>query len=186
MLGEVEVPVLDTLEDLSFGQASDIGAAIQELGADVPALRLRVLATILQPTYHGTGYDTDQVAEVELLCQSVPLREALPLTDFFCRVRPHPPRPRRPAQAHSPQPRRAGCQHRSLLAGVGYAGLRGCAGRGDKTRWNYFYCLSWAEAMTMIELENHKAHYRHQVHLQQERQQQRLASALGLFCLRHA
>ncbi|TGE29724.1 hypothetical protein [Hymenobacter metallicola] len=83
LLGEVEVPVLDTLEDLSFGQAADIGAAIQELGQDVPALRLRVLATILQPAYHGTGYDTDKVAEVEILCGQVPLREALPLTDFF-------------------------------------------------------------------------------------------------------
>ncbi|TGE22813.1 hypothetical protein [Hymenobacter metallicola] len=83
MLGEVEVPVLDTLEDLTFGQAADIGAAIQELGEDVPALRLRVLATILQPAYHGTAYDSDQVAEVEQLCGQVPLREALPLTDFF-------------------------------------------------------------------------------------------------------
>ncbi|WBO86073.1 hypothetical protein [Hymenobacter yonginensis] len=44
---------------------------------------------------------------------------------------------------------------------------------GDKTRWNYFYQLSWPEVNTMIELENHKAYYRHQVHVQQERQQKR-------------
>ncbi|WP_167855505.1 hypothetical protein [Hymenobacter fodinae] len=44
---------------------------------------------------------------------------------------------------------------------------------GDKTRWNYFYQLSWAEVNTMIELENHKAYYRYQVHLKQEQLQKR-------------
>ncbi|WBO86074.1 hypothetical protein [Hymenobacter yonginensis] len=82
-LGEVEVPVLDSLEEISFGQAADIGALMQELGGDVAQLRLKVLATILQPAYHGTAYDTNQVAEVEQLCGAVKLREALPLTDFF-------------------------------------------------------------------------------------------------------
>jgi hypothetical protein len=41
---------------------------------------------------------------------------------------------------------------------------------GDKTRWDYFFQKKWAEVNTMIELENHKAYYRHQVHLKQEQQ----------------
>jgi hypothetical protein len=82
-LGETEVPVLDTLEDLSFGQAADIGALIREHAQDLAQLRLKVLATILQPAYDGTAYDTDRVPVVEVLCGAVKLREALPLTDFF-------------------------------------------------------------------------------------------------------
>ncbi|RPD45491.1 hypothetical protein DNI29_19105 [Hymenobacter sediminis] len=82
-LNSVEVPVLDTLEDLSFGQAADIGALIHEFGQDVPQLRLKVLATVLQPAYDGTAYDTDRVPVLEVLCQDVTLAEALPLTDFF-------------------------------------------------------------------------------------------------------
>ncbi|TGE07722.1 hypothetical protein [Hymenobacter fodinae] len=82
-IASVEVPVLDTLEDLSFGQAADIGALMQELGSDIPQLRLQVLATILQPAYDGTAYDSDRVAVLEVLCADIKLRDALPLTDFF-------------------------------------------------------------------------------------------------------
>ncbi|MCA8830294.1 hypothetical protein [Hymenobacter pini] len=42
---------------------------------------------------------------------------------------------------------------------------------GDKSKWDYFYRLKWPEVNTMIELENHKAYYRYQVHKQQERLQ---------------
>ncbi len=83
LLGEVEVPVLWPLEHLSFGQAADIGAALQELGDELPALRLRVLAIILQPAYDGTGYDSDRIEALETLCGALTLAEALPLTDFF-------------------------------------------------------------------------------------------------------
>ncbi|MCA8830295.1 hypothetical protein [Hymenobacter pini] len=82
-IGSIEVPVLADLSELTFGQAADIGAAIQELSQDVAALRLRVLATILQPAYDGTAYDSDRVAVLEALCGDVKLRDALPLTDFF-------------------------------------------------------------------------------------------------------
>jgi len=82
-LDEVEVPVSDTLENILFGQAADIGGAIQQLGEDVTALRVRVLAILLQPAYAGTTYDSDAVAAMEPLCAALPLREALPLTDFF-------------------------------------------------------------------------------------------------------
>jgi hypothetical protein len=44
---------------------------------------------------------------------------------------------------------------------------------GDKTRWDYFFQKAWGEVNTMIELENHKAYYRYQVHQQQERLQKR-------------
>lgn len=82
-LGDTEVPILDTLEDLQFGQAADIGALIREHADDLSQLRLKVLATILQPAYDGTAYDTDRVAVLEVLCGSVKMRDALPLTDFF-------------------------------------------------------------------------------------------------------
>lgn len=83
-LGEVEVPVLDSLDLLTFGQAADIGAAMQQLGSsDVAALRLRVAAILLQPAYAGTAYDSDAVAALEPLVGGLTLAEALPLTDFF-------------------------------------------------------------------------------------------------------
>jgi hypothetical protein len=83
MLGEVEVPILDTLEGLAFGQSVDIGAAIQEMGQDISGLRIRVLATILQPAYDGTAYDSDKAMELEPLCATVKLCDAIPLCDFF-------------------------------------------------------------------------------------------------------
>jgi hypothetical protein len=42
---------------------------------------------------------------------------------------------------------------------------------GDKTRWPYFFGLSWGEVNTMIEFENHQAFYRYQLHKRQERSQ---------------
>ncbi|WP_045689418.1 hypothetical protein [Hymenobacter sp. AT01-02] len=83
LLGDVEVPILSTLEELTFGQAADIGALIQEHANNVAQLRIPVLATILQPAYDGSGYDSDKALELEQLCGTVKLRHALPLTDFF-------------------------------------------------------------------------------------------------------
>lgn len=40
---------------------------------------------------------------------------------------------------------------------------------GDKTKWRYFWRLSWGEINTLIEFENHQAHYRYQLHKRQER-----------------
>lgn len=83
LLGDVEVPILSTLEELTFGQAADIGALIREHANNVAQLRIPVLATILQPAYDGSGYDSDKALELEQLCGTVKLRHALPLTDFF-------------------------------------------------------------------------------------------------------
>lgn len=40
---------------------------------------------------------------------------------------------------------------------------------GDKTRWPYFFRLPWGEVNTMLEFENHQAHYRYQLHKRQNR-----------------
>jgi hypothetical protein len=40
---------------------------------------------------------------------------------------------------------------------------------GDKTKWPYFWRLSWGEVNTLVEFENHQAHYRYQLHKRQER-----------------
>jgi hypothetical protein len=40
---------------------------------------------------------------------------------------------------------------------------------GDKTKWRHFWRLSWGEVNTLIEFENHQAHYRYKLHKQQER-----------------
>lgn len=42
---------------------------------------------------------------------------------------------------------------------------------GDKTRWGHFFRLSWAEVCTMIEYENHQAHYRYQLRRQTQKAQ---------------
>ena len=40
---------------------------------------------------------------------------------------------------------------------------------GDKTKWPYFFRLSWGEVNTMVEMMNHQAYYRYKLHKQQER-----------------
>ncbi|RFP65919.1 hypothetical protein D0N36_06865 [Hymenobacter lapidiphilus] len=82
-MDEVEVPVPDVLEDLTFGQAADIGAAIRDAGHDVPRLRIVVAAIILQPAYDGMPYDSDRAQALEAVVGQMSLAEALPLTDFF-------------------------------------------------------------------------------------------------------
>ena len=79
----VAVPVPASLALETFGQAVDLGNALQLLVDDVAALRIRALAIYLYPAWSGLPYDSDQLEGFEALCGDVTLCEAVPITDFF-------------------------------------------------------------------------------------------------------
>jgi hypothetical protein len=79
------LPVLSSLDVVSFGQATDLGALLQDTTLPVSQKRIRALAIVLYPAYHGTAeYDADaKDAFGDQVCSQAILEEALPITDFF-------------------------------------------------------------------------------------------------------
>jgi hypothetical protein len=78
------LPVLTSLDIVTFGQATDLGAVLQDATMPVMQKRLRVLAIVFQPAYVGGDYDSDTITDfAEQVCSQASLEEALPITDFF-------------------------------------------------------------------------------------------------------
>jgi hypothetical protein len=78
------LPVLPSLDVITFGQATDLGTVLQD--ATLPAMlkRLRTLAIVFHPAYVGGDYDSDAIEDfAERVCSQATLEEALPITDFF-------------------------------------------------------------------------------------------------------
>lgn len=78
------LPVLPSLDIVTFGQATDLGTVLQD--ATLPAMqkRLRTLAIVFHPAYVGGAYDSDAIEDfAEQVCSQASLEEALPITDFF-------------------------------------------------------------------------------------------------------
>lgn len=82
--GHVCLPVNRDLSAITFGQATDLGAVLQDATMSVHEKRQRLLAILLYPAYHGTDYDSDGIDDFARdICSQAMLEEALPLTDFF-------------------------------------------------------------------------------------------------------
>ena len=80
----VVVPALTDLTAATFGQATDMGAVLQDAAMPVAQKRIQVLAILLYPGYSFGAYDSDNIAAfAEHVCAFARLEEALPLTDFF-------------------------------------------------------------------------------------------------------
>ncbi|MGI4863707.1 MAG: hypothetical protein ACRYFZ_07255 [Janthinobacterium lividum] len=82
--GQVQLPVPKSLDIVSFGQATDLGALLQD--AEVPVLqkRLRALAIVFYPAYVSGDYDSDAIIDFAAkVCSHAVLEDALPITDFF-------------------------------------------------------------------------------------------------------
>lgn len=76
--------VLTSLDVVTFGQATDLGAVLQDAAIPVLQKRLKVLAIVFQPAYVGGDYDSDAIDDfAERVCSCAVLEEALPITDFF-------------------------------------------------------------------------------------------------------
>jgi hypothetical protein len=76
--------VLDSLDIISFGQATDLGALLQDATMPVTHKRLRALAIVFYPAYVGGDYDADAITDfAEKVCSQARMEEALPITDFF-------------------------------------------------------------------------------------------------------
>ncbi|MFD1874271.1 hypothetical protein [Hymenobacter bucti] len=79
-----ELPVLTSLDIISFGQATDLGAVLQDAAMPMMQKRLRTLAIVFYPAYVGGDYDSDAIEDfAEKVCSQATLEEALPITDFF-------------------------------------------------------------------------------------------------------
>jgi hypothetical protein len=75
---------LDSLDIITFGQATDLGALLQDATMPVLQKRLRALAIVFYPAYVSGDYDSDAItAFAEKVCSQALLEEVLPITDFF-------------------------------------------------------------------------------------------------------
>jgi hypothetical protein len=84
VLHALELPVLSSLDIISFGQATDLGAVLQDAALPMMQKRLRVLAIVFYPAYVGGDYDFDAIEDfAEKICSQASLEEVLPITDFF-------------------------------------------------------------------------------------------------------
>jgi hypothetical protein len=84
MLTARALPVLTSLDIVTFGQATDLGTVLQDAAMPVMQKRLRVLAIVFYPAYVGGDYDSDAITDfAEKVCSQASLEEALPITDFF-------------------------------------------------------------------------------------------------------
>jgi hypothetical protein len=76
--------VLDSLDIISFGQATDLGAVLQDAAMPLMQKRMQALAIAFYPAYIGGDYDSDAITDfAEKVCSRAILEEALPITDFF-------------------------------------------------------------------------------------------------------
>jgi hypothetical protein len=79
-----EVPVPDTLEAATFGQACDLGTVLRDATMPLMQKRIRALAIIMHPHWQKGDYDSDAIDTfANCVCVNVSMEEALPLTDFF-------------------------------------------------------------------------------------------------------
>jgi hypothetical protein len=75
---------LDSLDIVTFGQATDLGTVLQDAAMPMMQKRLRVLAIVFYPAYVGGDYDSDAITDfADKVCSQASLEEALPITDFF-------------------------------------------------------------------------------------------------------
>jgi hypothetical protein len=76
--------VAKSLDIITFGQATDLGALLQDATMPTMQKRLKVLAIVAYPAYVGGDYDHDAIEDfAEQVCSQARLEEALPITDFF-------------------------------------------------------------------------------------------------------
>jgi hypothetical protein len=76
--------VAKSLDIITFGQATDLGALLQDATMPTMQKRLKVLAIVAYPAYVGGDYDHDATEDfAEQVCSQARLEEALPITDFF-------------------------------------------------------------------------------------------------------
>lgn len=76
--------VLPSLDVVTFGQATDLGAVLQDATMPVMQKRLKVLAIVFHPAYVGGDYDSDAIEDfADKVCSQAIMEEALPITDFF-------------------------------------------------------------------------------------------------------
>jgi hypothetical protein len=76
--------VAKSLDIITFGQATDLGALLQDATMPTMQKRLKVLAIVAYPAYHSSEYDSDATEDfAEQVCSQARLEEALPITDFF-------------------------------------------------------------------------------------------------------
>jgi hypothetical protein len=79
-----ELPVLPSLDIISFGQATDLGAVLRDASLSTMQKRLKVLAIVFYPAYVSGDYDADAIEDFAAnVCSQASLEEALPITDFF-------------------------------------------------------------------------------------------------------
>jgi hypothetical protein len=82
-----ELPVPPSLDITTFGQATDLGALLQDATVPVALKRLKALAIIFYPAYYKGEYDGDQVEDfAERVCSEALMEQAVPITDFFLRA----------------------------------------------------------------------------------------------------
>lgn len=82
--GERQLPVAPSLDIITFGQATDLGALLQDAELPVLQKRLRALSIVFYPAYTGGDYDSDAITDfAEKVCSRAILEDALPITDFF-------------------------------------------------------------------------------------------------------
>jgi hypothetical protein len=78
------LPVLASLDLVTFGQATDLGTVLQDATMPVMQKRLRTLAIVFYPAYVGGAYDSDAIEDfAEKVCSQASFEQALPITDFF-------------------------------------------------------------------------------------------------------
>jgi hypothetical protein len=76
--------VAKSLDIITFGQATDLGALLQDAAMPLMQKRLRALAIVAYPAYVGGDYDSDAIDDFAAkVCNQASLEEALPITDFF-------------------------------------------------------------------------------------------------------
>ena len=77
-------PVNLDVTAITFGQATDFGALLQDAAMSVHEKRQRILAIFFYGPYHDGPYDSDGIEDfAREICSQASLEEALPLTDFF-------------------------------------------------------------------------------------------------------
>jgi len=82
--GERQLPVAPSLDIITFGQATDLGAVLQDAAMPVLQKRLRALAIVFYPAYVSGDYDSDAITDfAEKVCSQAIIEDALPITDFF-------------------------------------------------------------------------------------------------------
>lgn len=93
------------LDIATFGQATDLGALLQDTTTPVSQKRLRALAILFYPLYIGGDYDSDAIDDFAAdVCSHAKLEQALPITDFFLQTTTASAAATLPSSSASPSP----------------------------------------------------------------------------------